>query len=128
LAIKCDSFSETEVEELMDKVREKWGGLDVLVNNAAVNNDMEPTGKCGMGIWERNIKVNLTEPFVCSKVAIGELLKKGGVASEGESGDVGNGKGMKRGVILNVVSAAGVRGFRAGVNFHFLSSPLFLLL
>lgn len=57
LAVKCDSSSETEVATLMETVVGRFGKLDVLINNAAVNDDMEPTGECGMGMWERNIKV-----------------------------------------------------------------------
>jgi NAD(P)-dependent dehydrogenase (short-subunit alcohol dehydrogenase family) len=63
LAIKCDSSSETEVAALIETVTEKFGELDVLVNNAAVNDDMEPAGDCGMEMWERNIKV-FDSPFL----------------------------------------------------------------
>jgi hypothetical protein len=49
--------------------------------------------------------VNLTAPFVTSKAAIKEYLKK-----EHEV----EGKKVERGVILNVISAAGVRGYRSG--------------
>jgi NAD(P)-dependent dehydrogenase (short-subunit alcohol dehydrogenase family) len=62
LAIKCDSSSESDVAALMETVTKKFGKLDVLVNNAAVNDDMEPAGDCGMEMWERNIKV-FNSPF-----------------------------------------------------------------
>jgi hypothetical protein len=49
--------------------------------------------------------VNLTAPFVTTKAAIGEYLKKDYEVE---------GKKVERGVILNVISAAGVRGYRSG--------------
>jgi NAD(P)-dependent dehydrogenase (short-subunit alcohol dehydrogenase family) len=57
LAVKCDSSSESEVAALMETVVARFGALDVLVNNAAVNDDLEPTGEVGMDMWEKNIKV-----------------------------------------------------------------------
>ncbi len=47
------------------------------------------------------IKVNLTGPYVTTKAAINEFLKK---------------DAEKKGVILNVASASGQRGFRAGMT------------
>lgn len=99
LAVNADSSDEAQVEELIEKTVEKFGGLDVLVNNAAVNDDMEPAGDLGRKMWDLNIKVNLTAPYVTSKAAINEFLKK---------------DASQKGVILNVISAAGAHGFRAG--------------
>jgi NAD(P)-dependent dehydrogenase (short-subunit alcohol dehydrogenase family) len=101
LAVKADSSDEAQVEELIKKTVEKFGSLDVLVNNAAVNDDMEPTGDVGRTMWDLNIKVNLTAPYVTSKAAINEFLKK---------------DGPQKGVILNVSSAAGMHGYRAGTT------------
>jgi NAD(P)-dependent dehydrogenase (short-subunit alcohol dehydrogenase family) len=100
LAVKADSSDETQVDELIKKTVERFGSLDVLVNNAAVNDDMEPTGDVGRKMWDINIKVNLTAPYVTSTAAINVFLKK---------------DADKKGVILNVASAAGMHGYRAGI-------------
>jgi NAD(P)-dependent dehydrogenase (short-subunit alcohol dehydrogenase family) len=71
LAVKCDSSSEKEVAILMETVVGRFGELDVLINNAAVNDDMEPTGECGMSMWEKNIKV-CRVPLILGVEAIGK--------------------------------------------------------
>jgi hypothetical protein len=62
----------------------------------------------------------LTAPFVTSKAAITEFLKKEGGKGPGEGFDVG--KIKERGVILNIISSAGIRGYRAGSSDSFSSS------
>jgi NAD(P)-dependent dehydrogenase (short-subunit alcohol dehydrogenase family) len=104
LAVKADSSSEADVDNLLAEVEKKFGQLDVLVNNAAVNDNMDPTGDTERSMWDINIKVNLTGPYVTSKAAINHFLKKTGDAKT-------------KGVILNVISAAGLNGFRAGTFF-----------
>lgn len=82
--------------------------LDVLVNNAGISDLMHPTGECPMAMWDRQILVNMTGSFVTSQHAIQQFLKQEPVDGQ-------------RGVILNVISAAGVHGARAG-EFHLSES------
>jgi hypothetical protein len=98
LMLKVDGTDEAAVEGLIKTVVEKFGKLDVLVNNAAVNDFMEPVGDCSRAMWDRNLLVNLTAPFISSQLAVRQFL----------------GQEPAGGVILNVISAAGANGFRAG--------------
>lgn len=43
----------------MGKVVGVFRGLDCLINNAAVSDEMESVGECGIGMWERDLRVNL---------------------------------------------------------------------
>lgn len=101
LPYKCNSADDTEVEKMLADIIEKFGRLDILINNAAINDKLEPTGDCSREMWDRNILVNMTGPFVTSQNAIKQFLKQELV-------------GEQRGVILNVISAAGSFGGRAG--------------
>ena len=101
LPYKCNSADEAEVQKLIADIVEKFGRLDVLINNAAVNDRLDPTGDCPREMWDRNILVNMTGPFVTSQHAIKQLLKQELI-------------GDQRGIILNVISAAGSFGGRAG--------------
>ncbi|OBR13375.1 Bacilysin biosynthesis oxidoreductase bacC [Colletotrichum higginsianum IMI 349063] len=78
--------------------------LDVLVNNAGISDKMEPVADCDLDVWNRQILINTTGPFITSQVAIRQFLKQEPV----------NGQ---RGVILNVISAGGLHGGRAGVAY-----------
>ncbi|KAF4827929.1 3-beta-hydroxycholanate 3-dehydrogenase (NAD(+)) 2 [Colletotrichum tropicale] len=105
--IKCDVTSPASVAEAFSSYlsADPANRLDVLVNNAGISDKMHPTGECDMAMWEKNILVNMTGPFVTSQTAIQQFLKQ--EAREGG----------QRGVILNVISAAGLNGARAGVAY-----------
>ncbi|KAJ3962184.1 hypothetical protein N0V92_001107 [Colletotrichum tropicale] len=105
--IKCDVTSPASVAEAFASYlsADPANRLDVLVNNAGISDKMHPTGECDMAMWEKNILVNMTGPFVTSQAAIQQFLKQ--EAREGG----------QRGVILNVISAAGLNGARAGVAY-----------
>jgi len=98
MVLKVDGTDEKAVEGMIKAAVEKFGRIDVLVNNAAVNDFMEPVGECSRAMWDKNLLVNLTAPFISSQLAVRQFL-----AQE-----------PAKGVILNVISAAGAHGFRAG--------------
>ncbi|KAI8240666.1 3-beta-hydroxycholanate 3-dehydrogenase (NAD(+)) 2 [Colletotrichum sp. SAR 10_96] len=104
--IKCDVTSPASVAEAFSTYlsADPSRRLDVLINNAGISDKMHPTGDCDMAMWEKNILVNMTGPFVTSQAAIQQFLKQDAP------------EGGQRGVILNVISAAGLNGARAGLT------------
>jgi len=101
LVLKVDGTDDAAVDGMIKTAVGKFGRIDVLVNNAAVNDFMEPVGDCSRAMWDKNLLVNLTAPFISSQLAVRQFL-----AQE-----------PAKGVILNVISAAGASGFRAGCAY-----------
>lgn len=69
LAIKCDVRSEDEVKAAIEQTNEKFGGLDVLVNNASAIS-LTPTDKTEMKRYDLMQQVNGRATYMCSKFAI----------------------------------------------------------
>jgi NAD(P)-dependent dehydrogenase (short-subunit alcohol dehydrogenase family) len=63
---KADITSESEISELISKVKSDLGTIDVLINNAGLSiNAM--SWKLSADDWNKVIAVNLTGPFLCTK-------------------------------------------------------------
>lgn len=92
IGIKCDVTKEAEINSAIDKCMEKYGRVDVLINNAGLQHvsmiEDFPTEK-----FEFLIKVMLTAPFIATKKVF-PIMKKQGF-----------------GRILNMASINGVIGF-----------------
>jgi len=89
--IKTDITKEEDVKRMVEKVVERFGKINILVNNAAIlrlgtilDTDLET--------WREVIKVNLEGAFLCCKYVVPEIIKAGG------------------GAIVNVSSILPIRG------------------
>jgi len=76
-AIVCDVRDGSSAELAARTVVEKFGGLDVLVNNAGVGVGV-PIAEMPHDEWDRIIGTNLTGVFNCCKAAIPHLRQRGG--------------------------------------------------
>ncbi len=90
--IKTDVSKKEDVEEVKNECLEKFGRIDVLVNNAGIVK-FAPFHETPEEDWDKIIDVNLKSVFLCSKAVIPEMLKQG------------------KGKIINVASIAGFVGF-----------------
>jgi NAD(P)-dependent dehydrogenase (short-subunit alcohol dehydrogenase family) len=77
LVQETDVSDAAEVEALVRRVVEAWGGLDVMVNNAGVGVAGTTPGT-GEDDWQRVIDVNLKGTFLGMKYAIPAIEESGG--------------------------------------------------
>ncbi len=75
--VKCDISREDEVKALFDAALEKYGRIDVLVNNAGVN-FVKPFLDVELEDWDRVINTDLRGTFMCTSRAAKEMVKTGG--------------------------------------------------
>ena len=74
--ILCDVSQDQEVQTLMHQVGEKYGKLDVLINNAGIADPfMGMLEELDMSKFDQVLAVNLRGPLLCAKYAL-SLLKK----------------------------------------------------
>ena len=99
LGLAADITSEESLLEVRDAILDKFGRIDILINNAANNPKVEadPQGKqwsrlenFPLDVWNADIAVGLTGAFLCSRIFGTEMAKR------------------SRGVIVNVSSDLGV--------------------
>jgi NAD(P)-dependent dehydrogenase (short-subunit alcohol dehydrogenase family) len=77
LAVPTDVTDEGQVERLLGAVVDRFGRLDVLVNNAGAF-DGGPLDELSLEAWNKVIGVNLTGPFLCTREAFRIMKRQGG--------------------------------------------------
>jgi 3-oxoacyl-[acyl-carrier protein] reductase len=84
LALKIDVTNEKETAEMAKKTFERFGRIDILVNNAAVIGTIEtkdfvkPVEEIVSADWDRILAVNIKGVFLCTKAVIPYMKKQGG--------------------------------------------------
>ncbi len=69
LGLECDVTEAAQVEAVMVSAVERYGRLDVLVNNAGWSK-IEPVAEMALETWRRCIDVDLTGTFHCMRYAL----------------------------------------------------------
>jgi NAD(P)-dependent dehydrogenase (short-subunit alcohol dehydrogenase family) len=91
LIIVADSTDTTSADSAINKVIEKWDGLDVLIVNAG-DGTSAPIERTSNEIWDQSLAINLTAPFQYIRAAVPTM------------------KAAKFGRIIVVASTAGLEG------------------
>lgn len=81
LAVPANIQSDSEVRAMIDRVAEKFGRLDIVVNNAGVTHWVELSDLEGLtdGIWDEIFDINVKGAFRCARAAARLLGKSGGM-------------------------------------------------
>jgi len=101
--IKMDVTNFQEVESKLQKVVDKFGQIDIMVNNAGVMNQMRaPTAEHSFEDWDNVIAINQTGVFYCLKACLKHMMHQG------------------YGSIVNMASLAGLKA--SGNNLAYSAS------
>jgi len=75
---QVDLAQQSEVPKSLTAALERWGRIDILVNNAAFLGRTKPVGETSLDDWNQALAVNLTATFILSREAIEHMLTAGG--------------------------------------------------
>src|SRR5256884_9194293 len=67
LAIKMDVTNREQIRDVFKKVREEFGKIDILINNAATLDHTAQIPNQSYELWDRDVRVNLTGAFNCTR-------------------------------------------------------------
>jgi NAD(P)-dependent dehydrogenase (short-subunit alcohol dehydrogenase family) len=99
LAVKTDVSIKSQVEEMVSKTMERYGKIDILINNAAIN-IFSPAVDFSLEDWNKVLSVDLTGAFICAQ-AVGKIM----IA-------------QRKGKIINLASVGGLCGtYRKAVAY-----------
>lgn len=75
--VKVDVSNSKDIENMIKETVEKYGRLDVAVNNAAITPDNNAVEELNEAYWDRLMSVNLKGVAFCLKYEIQQLVKQG---------------------------------------------------
>ena len=90
LVCPADVSDDTQIHAALEKTREAFGPVDVLVNNAGFNHTERSIAETSAEQWRELMEVNLTSAFVFTKAVLPEMMARGD------------------GLIINIASRAGM--------------------
>jgi len=103
IAIKTDVSEPSQVENMVTKAKEKFGKIDILINNAGLVSNF-PAEELSKEEWDKVIKVNLTGVFLCTQAVGREMIKQ------------------RKGSIINIASMSGLIVNRPQPQLHYNTS------
>jgi 3-oxoacyl-[acyl-carrier protein] reductase len=98
LAFKADVTSSMQVQDMADKILDKFNKIDILINNAGITKD-NLLLRMSEEDWDKVIAVNLKGTFVCTKIISRIMLKQ------------------RFGKIVNMASIIGIMGNAGQANY-----------
>ncbi len=98
IAFKADVTNSSQVQDMTDKILDKFNKIDILINNAGITKD-NLLLRMSEEDWDKVIAVNLKGTFVCTKTVSKVMLKQ------------------RFGKIVNLASIIGIMGNAGQANY-----------
>jgi len=103
MAVAADVTSMESFLAMQSSIQERWGPVEVLVNNAGIPSDgmsLKPFREMPVSDWDRFLNINLKSVLNCSKVFLEPMCQ------------------AKRGRIINIVSEGWRSGDGMGISLY----------
>ncbi len=122
-AFQMDVTDREQVQSVISKAAEEFGGLDILVNNAGTLDHIGQLADQSSDLWERDLRVNLSGAFNCTQAAwpylreggFGRLIYMSSVA--GTLGGFGQASySTTKAGLLGLMRSAALEGARHGIT------------
>lgn len=97
-AMPTDLARDEEITRLVDSAREKWGGVDILINNAGWGK-RAPVVRAKIEDWDQTLRVNLRAPMLLAHLLVPHMISKG------------------EGAVINIGSVSGKSGEANGAAY-----------
>jgi 3-oxoacyl-[acyl-carrier protein] reductase len=114
LAVKADVTNSEEVKAMVKAAVDKFGKLDILINNAGAGHPTQPFVDVPEPVWNKVIDLNLRGVMNCTQAALPYMIaqKSGAIVSTSSGAGIG---GMPTCVAYGAAKA-GVIAFTKGVS------------
>lgn len=96
--VKVNVADQESVVQLIERTKEAYGKIDILINNAGITADAM-THKMTAETWQKVIDINLTGVFYCTQAVLPSMLEQG------------------KGKVINTSSVSGVYGNFGQINY-----------
>ncbi len=91
-AIACDITSDADVAAAIQQVTQRWGGIDILVNNVGIGGPAGDAVTLDLEGWDKGMRINVTSMMLLARHCVPEMRKR------------------NSGSIVNISSVAGLMG------------------
>ncbi len=98
LSFKVDACDSAATDQMVRSLEQGWEGLDVLVNNAAITQNL-PLALLEEEDFDKVMRVNVKGPFITSRAVLRGMIRR------------------KSGVVVNIGSLAGARMIEAPIHY-----------
>ncbi|MGD0114485.1 MAG: 3-oxoacyl-ACP reductase family protein [Dehalococcoidia bacterium] len=101
LLVRADVSQDREVRDIAAQAVARFGGIDVLVNNAGITHfaDFKDLEAVTEAMWDRILAVNVKGVFFCSRAVVPQMQRQGA------------------GCIVNIASVAGIAGGGSSIPY-----------
>ncbi|MGR0119328.1 SDR family oxidoreductase [Bacillus halotolerans] len=126
-AFHLDVSDEENVKQFADQLKDAYGKIDILFNNAGVDQEGGKVHEYPVDLFDRIIAVDLRGTFLCSKYLIPLMLEKGGSiintsSMSGRAADLDrSGYNAAKGGITNLTRAMAIDYARSGIRVNSIS-------